>query len=54
MKRIGYYEGFIIKEATIRDKRDGYTYNYCVTDRDNDLIWECDTIEEAKEFIDNY
>lgn len=54
MKRIKAYKGFIIKEATLRDKKDGFNYNYGIFNKENDIIWECDNIKEAIEFIDSY
>lgn len=55
MKRIKAYKGFIIKERTKKEEKEGYlNYLYYVYSKDNEIIWECDTIEEAEIFIENY
>ena len=40
--------GLKIKEA---EPQDGTTYKYLITTMDGDPEWECDTFEEAAEWV---
>jgi len=50
-KRIKSYKGLLIKETTPRDEASS---KYWITTKDNELEWECDSLEEAMEWIDSY
>jgi hypothetical protein len=50
-KRIKSYKGLHIKETTPRDEASS---KYWITTKDNELEWECDSLEEAMEWIDSY
>lgn len=50
-KLIKSYKGLLIKQTTPRDNSN---YKYIITTRDNEPEWECDSVEEAMEWIDSY
>ena len=50
-KRIKSYKGLLIKETTPWDEARSL---YWITTRDNEIEWECDSLEEAMEWIDSY
>lgn len=50
-KRIKIYKGLLIKETTPRDEANS---KYWITTKDNEPEWECDSLEEAMEWIESY
>lgn len=55
MKLVKSHKGFKIKEITDKEKLEwGWTSKYKIFNRDNEEEWDCDSIEEAIEWIDCY
>jgi len=48
-KKIKQYKGHIIKETTARDEASYPIWIF----KDGQLEWECDSVQEAEEWIDS-
>ena len=56
MKIVKRYKGWTIKQPNKKERAEGMTYEYYLfTPHEEDYAeWECDSIEECIEWIDNY